>query len=38
MLEMLYYVKKGVFSKEEAKLIIKNRENHGIVKYKKNMH
>ena len=29
MIEMLYFVKKGVFTKFEAKFIIKERENHG---------
>ena len=32
MLEILYFVKKGIFTKDEAKLIIKDRENHGIIK------
>jgi hypothetical protein len=30
MVDMLYFVKKGVFTKQEAKQIIKDRENHGI--------
>jgi hypothetical protein len=29
MVDMLYFVKKGVFTKQEAKQIIKDRENHG---------
>jgi hypothetical protein len=29
MVDMLYFVKKGVFTKQEAKLIMKDRENHG---------
>jgi|688.fasta_scaffold2011683_1 hypothetical protein len=29
--EFLYFIKKGVFSKEEAKQILKERENNGFL-------
>ena len=37
MVEMLYFIKKGIFTKQEAKQIIKDRENHGNIKIQKNI-